>query len=84
MICPTCRGDGYTTRPTYCRVTGRERDEYTVCGECHGEGEVPETCISCGEPAQLKHEDGLYCTTCMKLHLLEKQFVQLTKLQRKQ
>jgi DnaJ-class molecular chaperone len=48
--CPTCRGDGYTTRPTYCRVTGRERDEHTVCPECHGEGEVPETCRECGEP----------------------------------
>ncbi len=41
-------------------------------------------CISCGAPAQFDHEDGQYCKTCMQLHLIEKAFVQLTKIQRTQ
>lgn len=40
-------------------------------------------CISCGERATLSSEDGVYCKDCMQAHLLEKMFVQLTKLQGK-
>lgn len=38
-------------------------------------------CLSCDRvPAALCNEDGAYCVDCMKFHLLEKMFVQLTKL----
>lgn len=38
------------------------------------------TCLSCGKPARLSNEDGFYCKDCMEIHLLEKMFVQVTKL----
>ena len=37
-------------------------------------------CISCGKPGRLSNADGVYCADCMKLHLLEKMFVQVTEL----
>ena len=40
-------------------------------------------CIYCGAKAVLSNEDGQYCKDCMQLHLLEKMFVSLTKLQGK-
>lgn len=38
-------------------------------------------CLSCGAKASLSNEDGAYCVGCMKLHILEKMFVQLAKLE---
>ena len=38
-------------------------------------------CVSCGARAVLKNEDGEYCKDCMQIHLVEKMFVNLTKLQ---
>jgi hypothetical protein len=38
-------------------------------------------CLTCGAKASLKNEDGIYCVDCMKIHLVEKMFVSLTKLQ---
>jgi hypothetical protein len=44
---------------------------------------VGASCVSCGAPAVLKNYDGEYCQPCMKLHLIEKMFVNLTALQGK-
>jgi len=41
-------------------------------------------CLSCGAPAVLSNEDGAYCKDCMQIHLVEKMFVNLTKMQRPQ
>jgi len=43
---------------------------------------MKDVCISCGAPAVLENEDGKYCKDCMQVHILEKMFVQLTKLMR--
>ena len=45
-------------------------------------GSAVRPCVSCGAPAVLRNEDGEYCKDCMQIHLLEKMFVQVTKLSR--
>jgi hypothetical protein len=49
------------------------------CNESRGNA-MPVACVSCGRPARLRNEDGEYCVDCMKLHLVEKMFVQLNSL----
>ena len=42
-------------------------------------------CVSCGDRAAvLSCEDGAFCKDCMEFHLLEKMFVQLTRLMEKE
>ena len=41
-------------------------------------------CISCGDrKAVLSNQDGVYCSDCMKIHIVEKMFVQLNALARR-
>lgn len=43
----------------------------------------PKPCISCGKKAVFICSDGYYCKGCMKIHLVEKMFVNLTAIQGK-
>ena len=47
---------------------------------CTGLVRASGPCLSCGAPAVLMNYDGQYCKSCMQIHLLEKMFVQVTKL----
>ena len=59
-------------------LSGRE-----VCANCGHERKVgPIPCLSCGKPAKVSHGGNCFCRECIKIHLVEKMFVNLTKLQK--
>ena len=51
------------------------------CAEAAVAWNALKLCLSCGKPAVLSNEDGRYCKDCMQIHLLEKMFVQVAKIQ---
>ena len=57
-----------------------ELEQDAMAGLSASGGSDVRPCVSCGAPAVLKNEDGEYCKDCMQIHLVEKMFVNLTKL----
>ena len=51
------------------------------CAEAAVAWNALKLCLSCGKPAVLSNEDGRFCKDCMQIHLLEKLFVQVAKIQ---
>ena len=51
------------------------------CSLAAARGSTVRPCVSCGAVAVASTEDGEYCKDCLQLHIVEKMFLNLTKLQ---